>query len=162
MKIFRRNIALIALVSTTISACATSQDAEFQRTEDASDVQDALATPVGDLNIAQQEIPEYLALMDDPYNPVPENCTLLLEQLDKLNDLLGADLDVPVSDEELRNQRALNATSATAGGFIPFRGIVRALSGASEHDRKVRDAYERGLIRRAFLKGISGEIGCKT
>ena len=48
-----------------------------------------------------------------------------------------------------------------AGGIVPFRGWVRKLSGAERHARDVAAAIGAGAVRRAFLKGIAGQRGCK-
>jgi len=45
--------------------------------------------------------------------------------------------------------------------FIPFRGILREVSGASEHQRRIRAAIQAGLARRGFLKGVGETHGCK-
>ena len=44
--------------------------------------------------------------------------------------------------------------------FIPFRSIVREATGASAHERKLRAAFERGVARRAYLKGVGAQLGC--
>ncbi|MEO0551542.1 MAG: hypothetical protein AAFZ91_16625, partial [Pseudomonadota bacterium] len=54
----------------------------------------------------------------------------------------------------------LDAVSSGASGFIPYRGIVRTVTGANSHATKVRKAYERGSHRRTFLKGIGLMKGC--
>ena len=44
--------------------------------------------------------------------------------------------------------------------FIPFRGLIREVSGANDHDRKVRAAIQAGIARRGFLKGVGQSKGC--
>lgn len=39
--------------------------------------------------------------------------------------------------------------------FLPFRGIIRSISGASSHQKKLAAAYEAGKLRRAYLKGLA-------
>jgi hypothetical protein len=44
--------------------------------------------------------------------------------------------------------------------FIPFRGILRELTGAAEQERDWRAAIYAGAVRRGFLKGLGQQKGC--
>jgi hypothetical protein len=46
------------------------------------------------------------------------------------------------------------------GSLIPFRGIIRELSGANDQQRKVSTAIQAGVARRAYLKGVGQQRGC--
>lgn len=39
--------------------------------------------------------------------------------------------------------------------ILPFRSIIRSISGASSHQKKLAAAYEAGKLRRAYLKGMA-------
>lgn len=39
--------------------------------------------------------------------------------------------------------------------ILPFRSIIRRISGADRHAKKVQFAYEAGQLRRAYLKGVA-------
>jgi hypothetical protein len=39
--------------------------------------------------------------------------------------------------------------------ILPFRSIIRRISGASSHQKKLAAAYEAGKLRRAYLKGLA-------
>lgn len=39
--------------------------------------------------------------------------------------------------------------------FLPFRGLMRKLTGAESHDKKLEEAYQAGKLRRAYLKGLA-------
>ena len=154
---------LSALVAfSLLSACATQgTDAEFKG-DQAKDVGSAVATPVNDVGLMDIEIPAYLSEMTNPYTPRPSDCDALTSELARLDRLLGEDLDIPEDEAEKREQRALNATSDTVGSvLIPFRGVVRFISGAAANERDAREAYQRGLVRRAYLKGLAEEIPCE-
>ena len=43
--------------------------------------------------------------------------------------------------------------------IIPFRGMVRKVTGAEKHAKEVERAYQAGRLRRAFLKGLSASLG---
>lgn len=145
-----------------LTACATQgTDAEFKGDE-AKDVRSVVTTPVNDVGLMDIEIPEYLQTMGDPYENTPTECSTLRSELARLDRMLGDDLDVPEDQAENREQRALNATSDTVGSvLIPFRGVVRFISGASANERDAREAYQRGLVRRAYLKGLAKEKPCR-
>jgi hypothetical protein len=144
-----------------LSACATSSDKGTFRGGDTPDMETAMMSPVNDIGFDNIEIPDYLGGMTDPYASVPATCPLLRTVVIKLDGLLGDDVDVPDEIAEKREQTALNATSSTLGSvLIPFRGVVRALSGAAANERDAREAYERGLVRRAYLKGMAQQMDC--
>jgi hypothetical protein len=56
---------------------------------------------------------------------------------------------------------------AEAGGamvvnsLIPFRGIVREVSGAAAKERRMRAAVNAGLARRGYLRGLAATKGCR-
>ena len=162
-----RSKALFLLAAALLmTGCATmdididGRD-DFGGSGDTEDLREVAITPASDLNIESIEIPPYLLNMTNPYIGQYSQCAPLLAEISKLDGLLGADLDVPEEEAERRERVALNAASDTLGSLIPFRGVVRAVSGASAHARKAREAYERGLVRRAYLKGQGQKLGCQ-
>jgi hypothetical protein len=44
--------------------------------------------------------------------------------------------------------------------LIPFRGLIRELSGANAQDRAIQAAIQAGLARRGFLKGVGAVRRC--
>ena len=44
--------------------------------------------------------------------------------------------------------------------ILPFRGVVREVTGAAVNERLLRAAYTAGMARRAFLKGWGLGRGC--
>lgn len=154
---------LIVGLAVILAGCKTiGDDADFKGDE-TQDMRAAVTSPVNDVGLIDIEIPDYLAEMTNPYAAAPTSCQAVNAELSKLNDLLGDDLDVPENVAEEREQRALNATSDTLGSvLIPFRGVVRAISGAAKNEREARIAYQRGLVRRAYIKGLTERMGCPT
>ena len=45
--------------------------------------------------------------------------------------------------------------------LIPFRGLIRELSGANAQERAVQAAIQAGLARRGFLKGLGAARRCQ-
>ncbi|MDZ4318955.1 MAG: hypothetical protein U1A07_08985, partial [Phenylobacterium sp.] len=71
--------------------------------------------------------------------------------------------ETAVDEDDLMSQGRSTAFGAVAGftqDVIPFRGWVRKLSGAEQHDNLVRDAIIAGGVRRAYLKGLGEARGC--
>lgn len=121
--------------------------------------------PVRDVGIAKRKIPPILVkAQDDPYSLKGlKTCKALAAEVASLNAVLGEDYTV---GNELKENKA--GKLAEAGGksvvnaIIPFRGIVRELSGAAPADRRLNAAVDAGLARRGFLRGVHARQGCKT
>ena len=45
--------------------------------------------------------------------------------------------------------------------IIPFRGLVREISGAAPEQRRLNDAIDAGFARRGFLRGIATSRKCR-
>jgi len=133
----------------------------------------AATTPLSDLNIIRADIPDVLAdAQKQPYLAPPDkNCDAVFIEIGKLDEVLGADLDTPATENrpslidrgsEFAQDQAVGAVRRTAEDLIPFRGWVRKLSGAERYSKKVSAAITAGSIRRAFLKGIAASQDCAT
>ena len=72
--------------------------------------------------------------------------------------VVGPDRDIPADRAEKLSVGRV--AQSAVGSFIPFRGIIREVSGANGHQRKVDDAVEAGTARRSFLKGYGQARGC--
>jgi len=74
-----------------------------------------------------------------------------------LTEFLGPDWDSP--DHYSKKGR-------TSGEFfdaiLPYGGLVRFVSGASEHEKKVIQAISYGTVRRATLKTKGASLGCSS
>lgn len=122
---------------------------------------DVALTPLSDLNIKKGEIPEILlAAQDAPYDLEGlSRCPQLAAEIGELNAVLGDDLDVAVARRG--GVQAGRAAQAALGSFIPFRGLIREVSGANAQDRKIQAAIIAGSTRRGFLKGVGQQRGCR-
>jgi hypothetical protein len=147
----------------SLAGCSTAVD----RTS--GGFSDAALSPLGDLNLRRVEVPELLAAIQSPYEPIPEvSCTAIARQVVELTNILGRDADAEALPEKSLTDKAgegaadmtLDTVSSTMTDFIPFRSLVREATGASSHERRVRAAYERGVTRRAYLKGVGAQLGC--
>lgn len=131
----------------------------------------AAITPLSDLNVVQEEIPDALGnAAKGPYAaPSAPGCGVILTEILALDDALGADLDDPKVREkpslltrgtDLAENAGVSAVRRTVEGFVPFRSWLRKLSGAEKHSKQVSAAITAGGIRRAYLKGRSDAMGC--
>jgi hypothetical protein len=122
---------------------------------------DAAMTPVEDVNLKRKEIPPVLlSAQDDPYSrESTRNCTQINTALDQLDAVLGPDFD-----SGAEGKHGINPTSvakSVVGSFIPFRGVVREVSGAAGAERRYNIAVDAGIARRGYLRGIARTKGCK-
>lgn len=126
----------------------------------------AVSAPMRDLNVLRTKIPNVLLeAMADPYAlPAPMTCARITALLLPLNGALGADLDEPPMDEDdlvhKGQSSVLGYVAGAASDVIPFRGWVRKLSGAEQHDSFVSQAITSGAVRRAYLKGLGEAHNC--
>ena len=180
----RKPLALMFLSATLASAAApptVAQDTKVQPPAAAPDskvkttaeanresVAGAAKAPFRDLNVIRTQVPDILLqALADPYaRPAGKRCQDLVALIEPLNHALGADIDVPPTEEErsmMERARptALGAAAGLASEAIPFRGVVRQVSGAAKHDEYVQAAIVAGFSRRAYLKGLGEARGCK-
>ena len=158
-------------VETTREAAQTTRDATTTARDGFSEgVEGAMRAPARDLNLERKEIPPTLKALDAAYT---ESTRMTCQQL--ADEILALTAELGLDEDELRHQpgasrgtkagkaaseAALDTVEGFATGFIPFRGVVRYVSGASAHEKKLRAATLTGLKRRAYLKGIGEAKGC--
>ncbi|WP_300379512.1 hypothetical protein [Henriciella sp.] len=155
-------LALItACASKTVGAAAGNA---VQQTR--SGITDAALTPLEDLNLRRDEIPQALEEISNPYDiSVDMSCTEIKSQIAALNEILGPDWDASPQEDgssslseraaEESSERLLAMIADEAGGIIPYRSWVRRLSGAKAHEKRVKNAKERGAHRRTYLKALN-------
>ena len=168
-------VCLVGAICVSTAACASrgvqdseSVDVAVARTNEG--FEDAALAPLSDLNLRKAEIPQRLKELTTPYAELPTNgCRGIREEVTALTAILGHDVDYhPDEDDDNVHQAAgeeaanftLDTVESATTGFIPFRGLVRRATGASAHEKRLRDAYQRGLQRRAYLKGVGKQMGC--
>lgn len=122
---------------------------------------DVVRTPISDLNLRKGEIPALLIdAQADPYGVAGlRKCGQLTSAIADLDAVLGDDIDLPADGKPKLS--AGRVAQAAVGAFIPFRGLIREISGANEQDRKLLLAVQAGFARRAFLKGYGQARGCR-
>ncbi|MEO0500910.1 MAG: hypothetical protein AAF205_10190 [Pseudomonadota bacterium] len=147
-----------------LTACQTSRDPGTPSTKEVA--RDAAQQPLNDVGAVKVKIePILIEHRDDPYAlPDPRTCTAFSQEIAEIDAALGPDFDEP-SDEpgkdKKRRDTALRlAGKAGASLLIPFRGVVREVSGAAKREREYQAAIIAGVARRSYLKGRAIQKGC--
>ncbi len=164
-----RNIAKLAATSAAavllLATPAQAQKADPDQSME-EHAEDAATTPVKDVGLKKTKIPaKLIAIQDDPYSlDGLRRCSAIIKEVKELNAVLAADVNEKVdkSKAEKREETAGRVGGGLLGGLIPFRGIVREVSGAAGDERKYNAAVYAGVVRRGFLKGVGRERGCKA
>ncbi|OYW83305.1 MAG: hypothetical protein B7Z26_00905 [Asticcacaulis sp. 32-58-5] len=186
MKVHRRAIVLALWVVTapawaqTTSEPKPAQEAKSQEAAPSSqwmsdvkgdNLRSAAMTPVTDLNLRKLEIPEILLKASANAYDLNglDSCVALGTEITQLSEVLGIDFDAPaLSDDRSLTDKAkhlaghatVGAVRDTTGSLIPFRGIVRKVSGAEKYQGEIDTAIEAGRVRRAYLKGVGITKNC--
>lgn len=153
-------LALLPLAQLPLVQPALARQAEKPITAKDPSALDIAKTPVTDLNLDSKDIPPILIKASDkPYDLTGiDTCEQLAGAVHELFQALGPDIDIP--QEERDRISAGRVAKWVVSSFIPFRGLIREISGANEHERKVRLAIQAGMTRRGFLKGVGAMRGC--
>ena len=121
--------------------------------EDAS-----IVPPLHDFNMIRKDIPMVLQQsLENPFKLEPPQewtCDNSATRLDELDEVLGPDNQAPdkgLSKEVSKFVR--NQLSDFATGWLPFRGVVRRVTGSAAHEEKVANAWRAGERQRAYLYG---------
>ena len=136
----------------------------FAQMQDDNDVEDIARTPLEDFNIASDELPE--ALVKASVNPYAHDglttCNAIVAEIAELDMVLGADFDIAIR-EEGGDGISINEgriAKSIIGSFIPFRSLIREVTGANDRRDAFRLAVTAGMMRRGYLKGLGQGRGC--
>jgi len=142
-------------------AAASTPSPEHPITDPTVTAGDVATTPLSDLNIKKQGIPQVLLDAEEaPYSLTGVNsCPRLASAVRGLDAILGEDIDVQAAHGA--HPTAGSVAKSVVSSFIPFRGVIRELSGANAQEKKVQAAIYAGSARRAFLKGVGLSRGCR-
>jgi len=133
---------------------------------------DAFTSPLEDLNLKRKYIPDILEkAIKKPYDLTGlDRCEDIAREVSQLDALLGADFDEPPPPKDtstitqkggrMANNAAVGAVRGAARSIIPFRGLVRQMTGAEAHEKELDTAIQAGKVRRAYLKGVGMNKNC--
>lgn len=113
----------------------------------------------GGLGISGQNTPAALqGIVAAPYAlPSPLDCVAMARDIAALDEILGPDVDAVAAS---RNATG-DAFGSAMRGVMPYRWVMRLMTGAGRRDRDLRLAVLAGTARRAYLKGLRQGLSCQ-
>jgi hypothetical protein len=167
----RRFLRILAASSVLLSAAAAQAQQPAQHPpppqEPPNDhpAEDIVTQPARDVGIVKTEIPTVLQAADrDPYGLSGlKSCPQLAGAIVELNAALGPDFQTTnaAAHENRTGKVAEAGGAALVDSLIPFRGLVREISGAAPADRRLRAAINAGFARRGYLRGVYASRNCR-
>lgn len=158
-----RSLRALAAAALVLQAgCATAPPTPG-RPAKPNPVDEAVTQPLRDLSLMRTDPAAVLmSARAAPYaTPQPATCAALAPRIAELDLALGQDVDDPSSLNSLNNMAGALVSGAIRDAVgLPFRGVVRRLSGAEQRDRELRAYVLAGIVRRAFLKGVAQAHDC--
>ncbi len=120
----------------------------------------SIQTPMDDLGLRREAIPPVLIeATESPYSLLGlTQCPQIIAKVEALDIALGKDIDLPQDNGS--RLAAGDLVNFAASSVIPFRGIIREVTGASGRQRQMQEAVLAGFARRAFLKGVGQTRNC--
>ncbi|MDO6414882.1 hypothetical protein Q4F19_10865 [Sphingomonas sp. BIUV-7] len=121
--------------------------------------------PVVDVGAKKTEIPPVLQRAAvNPYATAGmTSCPQLRSSLASLSAVLGPDFRVGANTQENRAGKLAEAGGKTlVNGLVPFRSLVREISGAAPAERRLNAAISAGHARRGFLRGLAVARKCRV
>lgn len=167
-----KSIIIVTALLSMIPSVALAQNQDKSRQEETERKRDGtldragnIATQPGrDIGLDKEEIPAILLkAVENPYAAPPSRtCTGLKTSLGEINAVLGEDFTVGAKANENRTGKIAEAVGRTVvNSLIPFRGLVREISGAAPAERRLQAAVTAGVARRGYLRGMAAAKGCK-
>jgi hypothetical protein len=90
------------------------------------------------------------------------NCAQIKSGIGDLSAVLGPDFRAGANTPENRAGKLAEAGGKTlVNGLLPFRGLVREISGAAPAQRRLNAAISAGYARRGFLRGVAVARKCR-
>ena len=95
----------------------------------------------------------------DPYEHESlRTCNDIRAEIAAIDRILGADFDTAEASD--RDISAGRIARTLVRSFIPFRRIIREISGAEDRERQIEIAVTASMVRRGYLKGLGQARGC--
>lgn len=160
MKIAVSTATILLLLGTT----ALAQEEGKKRDDTLDKAGEIASQPARDVGIEKTQVPPILvAAEENPYAaPSGKTCKALNGDMAALNKVLGPDFTIGREANEDRTSKiAEGVGKSLVNSLIPFRGVVREISGAAPAERRLRAAIAAGLARRGYLRGMASAKGCK-
>ena len=120
-----------------------------------------VSQPARDVGLEKTKIPPLLVkVSENPYTTEGTgSCAQLSSSIAALTRIIGPDFSS--SPAANKNNMAKIGGAAVVNSLIPFRGIVRAVSGASAAEQRKNAAIDAVVARRGFLRGLQVARKCR-
>lgn len=141
---------------------APAQESTFEHGRKTAE--DIATQPARDVGVHKAKVPPSLVkAVESPYGLEGlKTCRQLSGAINDLNGAIGPDFQAGTKYHESHTAKIAEAGGkAVVNSFIPFRGLVREVSGAAPADRKYEAAVNMGYARRGFLRGVYLQRRCK-
>lgn len=127
----------------------------------AQSTEEIVTQPARDVGIAKTNIPPLLVEVSEaPYSTEgTATCAQIAAGIAALTEVVGPDFST--SPAKNKTNIAKTGGAAVVNSLIPFRGIVREVSGASAAERRKNAAIDAGIARRGFLRGLQTARKCR-
>ena len=155
---------ILPFILLTSAVPALAQEQEPQKDGTVEKAGDIVTQPARDVGVNKDKVPPVLQkAVENPYaTPSPRSCRALIADMAELNEVLGEDFGTGQEKNENRAGKIAEAVGKTVvNSLIPFRGLVREISGAAPAQRRLEAAVAAGIARRGFLRGLATARGCK-
>ena len=153
--------APVTTTTPTTADPAPQSTRDEKRKETIDDTKDVVSQPAKDVGIAKNKIPPSLVEASNaPYSLAGlKTCRQLADAVRVLDAALGPDYSAGGPNDKVSVGKA--AGGAVVNSLIPFRGVVREVSGAAAADPRLTAATQAGFARRGFLRGVHQTRGCR-
>lgn len=121
--------------------------------------------PAVDVGARKTEIPPVLqrAAVNPYARTGTASCAQIRSGLASLSAALGPDFRAGANTKENRAGKLAEAGGKSlVNGLVPFRGLVREISGAAPQQRRLNAAISAGHARRGFLRGMAAARKCRV
>ena len=141
---------IVFFAGLALAAPAAAQ----QKETPAQAMGDIVTQPLQDTNIKRKQIPEILELArGGPYRTEgTRSCGAINSEIGQLNAVLGSDFDTAQVRTIDRGRQAANVGKTVMQSLIPFRGVIREVTGAAAGQREWDAAVDAGIARRGYLR----------
>ena len=158
--------AVLLTAASVLASQAAFADAVVPPAEmnPAAKAKELINQPFEDLNIVKRTVaPVLVRAKEAPYAHPGGDCHALNSEIEQLDLVLGPDVDASVQKVSLSKKMTdggFNLARGAVSSVIPYRGIVRQVTGADKRAHDTNDALLAGMARRAYLKGYGEMLGC--
>jgi hypothetical protein len=155
-------VATLVLLTAPLGAVQAQDKDPQDKSSTVGDVKEVASQPVRDVGIEKTKIPPLLVEVSDaPYGMGGAGtCRQIAASIADLTDVLGPDYTGPQVAKKQNIAKVGGA--AVVNSLIPFRGLVREVSGAGPAERRLQAAVAAGVARRGFLRGLQSARGCRS